>query len=135
MSAPQINISVNKRVPLDISIAEMGVDYTDAAVVCEIRQNPGDTGTPLISLTNASPPAQGMSIEYRPDYEDPEGELPPGASFVRMAISEATLEALPYASDPQKPLILHYDIQITPIVGVKFVFCGGTFQVNPGVTL
>lgn len=135
MSAPQIDLLVNKRVPFDITIPEMGVNYAGAAVSAQVRVSPGDQGTPLVSLSAASPPSQGVSVTYDADYPDPEGQLPDGASIVRIIVSEATLEGIPYGADPAKLIQLHYDVHLTPSGGTKFVFCAGKFIIDPGVTL
>ncbi|UPT53061.1 hypothetical protein [Synechococcus phage Yong-M3-232] len=135
MSAPQINLKADKRVPFDVKIPEMGVNYSGATLLCEIRQFPGDQGAPLVSLSVASPPSEGISVTYDPDYPDPEGQLPNGASIVRLIVSEATLEALPYSGDASKLVELNYDIHITPSGGTKFIFCAGKFIIDPGVTL
>ena len=135
MTPINLDLSASKRVPFDLSIAIMGVDYSGAVLAMQIRTEPGNTATPLIDLTTAAPPAQGLSASYNSGFPDPEEELPNGASTVRIIISEATLEGLPYAGDPAKPLTLFYDIHITPSGGAKQLFCGGRFVVNPGVTL
>lgn len=135
MSAPQIDLLANKRVPFDITIPEMGVNYAGAAVSAQVRVNPGDQGTPLISLSEAAPPSQGVSVTYDADYPDPEGQLPNGASIVRIIVSEATLEGIPYGADPAKLVPLYYDIHLTPSGGTKFLFCEGKFIIDPGVTL
>jgi hypothetical protein len=135
MAAPLIDLSVNKRVPLDITIPEMGSDYSGATLLMHVRTEPGGTGTPLLALSNATPPSQGLSIAYDAAFVDPEGKLPNGASLLRVMINEATLEALPTATDTSKPLVLHYDIHVSRADITKFVFCGGKFIVEPGVTL
>jgi hypothetical protein len=131
----QQDLTVPKRVPLDIEFPEMGVNYTGATMLMHVRSEPGTTGSPIIALSNASPPSQGLSVRYDSDFVDPEGPLPNGASLIRVMIDEATLEGLPLASDAAKPLELFYDIHVTPVGGIKFVFCGGKFLVYPGVTL
>lgn len=134
MAAPQINLTVDKRVPLDITIPEMGVNYTGATLFAEIRAEPGDSGAALVTLNPAAPTAQGLSVTYDPGYVDPEGVLPDGASLVRMIVSETTLEGLAYGADTSDPVALHYDIHLTPSGGTKFVFAAGTFKIDPGVT-
>lgn len=135
MATPAINIPVEKRVPLDVTIPEMGANYTGATLAAEIRALPGDSGSALITLGTTTPPAEGLSVTYDAAYVDPLGELPNGASLVRMLIAESTLEGLAYAADPSQPVVLHYDIHLTPSGGSKFVYARGTFTVNPGVTL
>jgi hypothetical protein len=135
MATKYIPLAVSKRVPLDVTIDEMGVDYTGATLLMHVRTARGGTGTPLLALSNATPPTQGLSVAYSADLIDPEGKLPNGGSSLRIMIDEATLEALPSAVDTSKSLELHYDVHVTPIGSVKFVFCGGEFIVDPGVTV
>ena len=135
MATPAINIPVEKRVPLEVNIPEMGANYTGATLAAEIRTSPGGSGDPVIALATATPPTQGLSVTYDAAFVDPLGELPNGASVVKMLVAETTLEALAYAADPAVPVVLHYDIHLTPDGGTKFVFARGTFTVNPGVTL
>lgn len=135
MATPIVNIPVEKRVPLDITIPEMGANYTGATLAAEVRASPGDTGSAIITLANATPPTEGLSVTYDAAYVDPNGELENGASLVRMLITEDTLEALTLSTPASDPLVLHYDIHLTPSGGTKFVFARGTFTVNPGVTI
>jgi hypothetical protein len=136
MPTPNIPLFAEKRVTFDETIARMGINLTGATLACEIRNRPGDSGTPLITLGNASAPTQGLSISYDSGFPDPLGKLPNGASLLRIIISEATLEGLAYAADPAQIVTLSYDIHVTPSGGgTKFVFASGAFIVNPGVTL
>lgn len=133
-SAPEISFAVPKRVPFDDTIAEMWVDYTGADVLMEVRGEPGGSGDPMLSLAESIAEAEGIEITYDPDYVDPDGGEP-GASLIRIIIDEETLEGLPYGADPEDPVELCYDLQLTPVGGKKFVFCQGRFIVKPGVTL
>lgn len=135
MPTPNIPLFAEKRVTFDETIVRMGINLAGSALSCEIRGRPGDTGSAIISLSSATPPSQGLSIAYNGAFVDPLGKLPPGASLLRIIISEATLEGLAYAADPAQPVVLHYDIHVTPTGGTKFVFASGTFTINPGVTL
>lgn len=135
MADNYIPLTAPKRVPFDVEISELGVDYSGATMLMHIRTEPGGTGDPLIALSNASPPSQGLSVTYDADLVDPEGKLPDGGSKVRIIISEATLEGLPAASPASSPLTLYYDIHLTPVAGFKRVFSGGEFIVTPGVTV
>lgn len=135
MTAPQINFVVKKRVPFDTVIAEMGVDYSGATLTCDVRALPGDQGSAVISLSGASPPAQGLSVVYDPNYPDPDGVLPNGASLIRIIISETTLEGVGYNAETSNSVALYYDIHMTPSGASKFVFCEGKLILEPGVTL
>jgi hypothetical protein len=133
-----IPLTANKRVPFDQTIALMNWDLSGSTLRMEIRNEPGNQGSPLIpALTNQTPPTQGLSVTWDADYPDPDGVLPNGASLIRIMIDETTLEGLSYAVDPSKPLPLDYDIHASrssPSI-TKFVFCGGDFFIDPGVTL
>jgi len=134
-AAVNIPIVAEKRVPFDDNIVEIGVDYSGGAAAMQVRQNPGDQGTPLINLGMIGSGSEGLSLTYDPDYEDPRTGEVVGATILGIKIAEATMEGLPYSGDRSVPLQLHYDIQVTPSGGTKFVFCEGTFTINPGVTL
>ena len=133
-AAPQINIVAPKRVPFDDTIAMMGVDYSSATPLMEIRPEPGGSGTALVSLGASSSGSQGIAITYDADYPDPDGIMADGATIVRIIINETTLEGLSYGADPADDVTLYYDIHLTPSGGKKFVYCAGKFAVMPGVT-
>lgn len=130
---PRIDIAAQKRVPFDDTISIMWQDYSDATPLMHVRTEPGDGGTPLISLGPSSEGGEGIELTYDPAFVDPDGG-DPGATIVRIIIDEATLEGLDYGADPASPVELHYDIHLTPASGKKFVFCGGRFVIHPGVT-
>lgn len=133
MQTAAISIRANKRVPFDDTIALMAFDYSSATFQMQIRNEPGDQGAPLVGL-GAFASGQGISCTYDPEFPDPEdGE--PGASIIRIQIAEATLEGLPYASDPAAERRFFYDLHVTPAGGTKYVFSAGAFVVVPGVTL
>ena len=134
-SIPQINILAPKRVPFDDTIPMMAVDYSGATPLMEIRAEPGDTGSALVSLGLSTSGSEGITVTYDSGYPDPDGLLPDGATVVRIIINETTLESLAYGADPAEDVELFYDIHLAPSGGKKFVFCGGSFTVTPGVTL
>jgi hypothetical protein len=134
MTPATFTLVANKRVPFGAIIAFAGLDYSAAAFSMHIRKEPGDTGTPLISLSGGS----GISVSYETDYEytDEEGVLNQVASSVTyISIAEAAIEALPLNNPANRPLYLAYDLHITPVGGVKFVALQGPFIINPGVTI
>jgi hypothetical protein len=135
-SAPQINIVASKHVPFDDTIPDFRTDYTGATPLMEIRPEPGGTGDPLVSLGASTAGSQGIAISYDPDYAfEYRGITYTGASLIEIIIDEATLEGLAYGADPEDPVVLAYDLHLTPSGGKKFVLCGGAFTINPGVTL
>ena len=118
----------DKRTPFVEAIAFQGLDFTGAAFLMHFRNQPGDTGTPVISLANATAGTQGLSVAVATS-----GGVPTSTLTIR--IDEATMEALPFASPTSEYLILHYDLHITPSGGTKRVWLRGLFYVDPGVTI
>lgn len=132
MVAAQLDIAVFKRVPFADDLAVIGPDYSDAAFSMQIRQRWGDTGSPLLTV--------GVTATYDPAYVyfDPRRKItvgPTPATVLALAVSEATIEALPLAADEEKPLELVYDLHITPSGGVKRVVMAGAFIIYPGSTI
>lgn len=134
-----VNITVYKRVPFggatgdgDIPIA--GVNWASGAFKLEIRALPGDTGTAMLALVTAAAGVQGVSATYDPAYVLPTGAVA-GATIVRIQIDEATIEAFALAVRPSDPLVLAYDLHVTPTGEPKRVICSGSFTVDPGVTI
>lgn len=126
---------VSKRVPWVADLPVEGSDYSGGTFLMEVRQKPGDSGTALLTLGNASAGSQGISAVYDAAYPDPETGEAFGATVFTLRIAEASLEALSLATPADKPVELHYDFHLTPAGGDKFVLCRGTFTYYPGVTL
>lgn len=120
----------------DADIVLLGLDWSAATFAMQIRAAPGDTGTPLVSLTNASAGSQGISATYDAGYLHPITGDAVGASIIRPQIDEATMEGLPVnADDPSQPVVLWWDMHVTPSLIPKLLFSCGKFTVNPGVTI
>lgn len=90
--------------------------------------------TPVITLTNAAAGAQGISATYDAAYVDPRTGATIGATIIRPQIDEATLEGLTYPSDPSSPLVLYYDLLVTPTGEPQRVVCKGTLSIYQGVS-
>lgn len=135
--AAYLDIEAFKRVPFDDDVAIIGEDLSSASFLMHIRAQAGDTGTPLVSLGNASPPTQGVSATYSPTYQYQDGAetITAPASLIRIIIAEATLEALALGTPYDEPVDLFYDLHVTPAGGTKRVQFGGKFILNPGVTI
>lgn len=135
--AAELNISAFKRTPFVDDIADAVNDYTGATFSMHIRNRAGDTGTPLVTLANASAGSQGISVTYDPDYtyEEHGVIVESGASLVLIQIDEASLEALALSNPADSPLVLHYDIHVTPSGEPKRVAYYGQFIIMPGVTV
>lgn len=135
--AAYLDIEAFKRVPFDDDVAIIGENLTGAAFSMQIRAHPGDTGTALVSLSNAAPPTQGISVTYNAAYQYQDGveTITAPASLIRICIAEATLEALALGTPYDEPVDLFYDLHVTPAGGTKRVQFGGKFILNPGVTI
>ncbi|MES2904639.1 MAG: hypothetical protein V4696_10680 [Pseudomonadota bacterium] len=132
--AVELNIvAVSKRVPWVEDLPVEGPDYSGGTFKMEFRQDPGDTGTALVTLNNASAGSEGISATYDADYADPETGEAFGATVFLFHINEATMEGLAVATPTRSPVVLHYDLHVTPSGGTKFVLCYGTFTYMPGV--
>lgn len=132
MTAAQLDIAAYKRVPLADDVVFVGPDYSGAAFAMQIRQHWGDTGAALLTpaLTPTFDPAYTY---YDPRRRQTIGPVP--ATIVAIAIPEASIEALPFAADEEKPLELVYDIHITPSGETKRVAVAGQFIIYPGSTI
>lgn len=133
-------IAVDKRVPWggvsgEADIPVIGVDWSGGTFAMQIRNEPGDSGAALVSLTNASAGAEGFSASFVTDYTDPVSGEEAEATIIRPQINETTLEGLAYGADPSDPVKLFYDIHATVSGLGKFVLMAGTFTIKPGVTL
>jgi hypothetical protein len=134
-AVPQVNIVAQKRVPFDDTIPDFRGDYSGATPLMEIRPDPGGSGDPLVSLGASTAGSEGIAITYDADYAfEYRGVTYTGASLVQIIIDEATLEGLSYGADPADPVVLYYDIHLTPSSATKFVMASGTFTIDPGVT-
>lgn len=117
----------------DADIIEMGVDLTGAAFAMNFATSKGGTPIAGIALSAASVGSQGISVTYDADYVHPETGSVIGASIIRPQIAETALEALTWGSDPSQPLILYFDLLVTPSGGVQTVYCYGRFVLYPGI--
>ena len=126
----------------DQDIVVLGQDWHTATFAMQVRPTPGDTSTPLVSLTNASAGSEGISATYDSGYLYPDGGPDAslvgtvvGATIIRPQINKATLEAIPTAADPSQPQALAYDLHITRSGLPVAQFMQGAFTLNPGVTI
>jgi hypothetical protein len=131
-----------KRVPFlepdGATIVIIGPNWSGATFKMELRNNPGDTGTALLTLNNAAAGSQGISATYASSYSYVDAQGQPAtapATKVLIQIDEATIEALLLGTPPDKPLELVYDLHIAPSGEPKRVYCEGAFTIKPGVTI
>lgn len=106
-------------------------DWSGATFVMAFAATEG--GSAAITLNNAAAGSEGVSASYDASYAHPETGVVIGATTIRAQINEATLEGLTYPSDPGAPLILYYDLLVTPSGEPQRVLCKGTLSVYQGV--
>ena len=133
--AAKLPIYAFKRVPFIDSVAILGPNYTGAAFAMHIRNNTGDTGTPLVPLATAAAGTQGISVTYDASYIYNEAGNTAPASLILIQIDEATLEALTLNNPANEPMVLYYDLHVTPTGQAKRVELLGAFTIYPGVTI
>lgn len=133
------------------TFAFVGLDFTGATFIAQVRLTPDATGSPLVNLaTVGSLASEGICLLYAGTdtitnhiaagriSEVPSGYT--GASSVALSqlgfrINETTMEALPFPAERGDDAILAWDMQITPSGGIKDKYLGGTFTVRAGVTV
>lgn len=116
----------------------VGENFVGGTFLMHIRNNPGDTGTPILTLSGAAPGSQGISVSYDPAYvyvDETGEEVTAPASKVLLRIDEATLEGLTLPTPTDEPANYYYDLHVTPTGGVKRVAAEGAFTIKPGVTI
>lgn len=106
-------------------------DYSGAAFVMTFA--PTEGGTALITLTNQPAGTQGISATYDAGYVHPNTGEVIGATTITPFIAEAALEGLSYPSDPSSPLVLYYDLLVTPSGELQRMLCKGTLSIQQGV--
>jgi len=107
-------------------------DWSGAAFAMTFAATEG--GSALITLTNQTAGTQGMSATYDAGYVHPDTGVVIGATTITPLITEVTLEGLTYPSDPLSPLVLYYDLLVTPSGELQRVMCKGTLSVYQGVS-
>lgn len=139
MLAIEWNFEAFKRVPWggdtgEADFVEAGVDLSGADFRMEIREQLGASATAAIVLTKQAAGTQGISAQYVANYAHPtEGDLGP-ATIIRPYITEANMEGLALASPESADKVWYYDLHVTPVGGLKYVYAYGTFTVKPGAT-
>lgn len=138
--ALELPITAYKRVPWggasgDGDLWIQSVDWSAGTPKMELREEPGGTGTALVTLNAAAAGSQGISLSYDATYVSPTTGAVVGGTRLRCQIDEATIEALLTPADPAEDLVLYYDIHITPPTLPKMVAASGTFTIKPGVTV
>lgn len=106
-----------------------GVNWEAGNVVLTFCDAPG--GAAKITLTNQAAGVQGIALTYDPEFVAPDGSAI-GGTRMRPQIDEATLEALEWGPDPKAPLVLYYDLLVTPPAEAQQALFYGTFTLYPG---
>jgi hypothetical protein len=101
------------------------VNLTGATLAMQVRLTRDTPGAPLISLTNQTSPAEGISVSVTTVDGLP-------LSTIEIRINETTMEGLPAASELGDDLELFWDMHITPSGGTKAVWAEGPFIVKGG---
>jgi hypothetical protein len=118
----------------DLDILRLGRDWSGAAFVLTLRPAEGGTGSALVTLTNQSAGTQGISATYDAGETDPDTGLVVGGTTIVPQIDEATMEALSWGSTPtDEPLVLSYDLLVTPSGEPQRQVLFGSFTIYPGV--
>lgn len=114
-------------------IVRLGVDWSGASFKMTFAPSKGGTPISAMTLVGASAASQGISAAYDAAYVHPTTGAVVGATTIRPQIDEATMEALTWPADVTAPLVLYYDLLVTPSGQPQQVFCFGTFTIQPGV--
>lgn len=130
--AGKLDIYANRYQPFSYLIDAPGLDFTGATMAMQVREYPDAQGAPLLDLSNATPPAQGLSVSVAMD-----GEGIPTSTF-RIIINETTIEGLvapPVGfNDCGNDVTLYYDLVITGGGYPKTRWAQGKFIILAGVT-
>lgn len=114
-------------------IVKLGVDWTGASFLMSFASAKGATPIAGVTLNNAVAGSQGISLTYDAEYVHPSTGAVVGATIIRPFIPEASLEALTWGAVASDPLILFYDLLVTPSGQPQQVFCFGKFTLQPGI--
>lgn len=132
MKPGTLPLTVYRNVPYIEAIRFRALDFTGGTFAMQVRPIPGATGTPLISLTNATAGTQGLSVVVTE-------ESGVDISTITVQIDEATIDAiLPAASNGLRAgddVVLYYDLLITATGITKSRWLQGTLTISEGVTI
>lgn len=117
----------------DADIIMFGPDYSGASFVLALATSPGGS-TLSTPITDAPAGSQGISATFENPFTHPvSGEIG-SATIIRPQIDEATLEAIDWGETPaSEPLVLYYDLLMTPVGAPQRAICFGTFTIYPGI--
>ncbi|MCC4295863.1 hypothetical protein [Brevundimonas aurantiaca] len=124
----RLDLTVQRWTPFVYQIAFEGLDFTGATMAMQVRLYRDAPGVPLISLTNAAPNAQGLSVSVANNG----GEM---TSTLQIRINETTAETLLLnAGKPGDDIALVYDLHITAGGFPKSRWVEGSLIIRAGAT-
>jgi hypothetical protein len=130
MQTGRRDLVANRWEPFIHTIDIVGVDYSAATFLAQVRAVKDSGGLPLVALsTVGSVGTEGITVT---GTTTDAGGIPTTSISIR--INEATVEALPEPAELGDDVTLYWDMQVTPSGGNKFRMLEGTFTVHAGVT-
>lgn len=154
MNSPgRYDIGADRWVACIRNLSFVGVDFTGATFIAQVRLTPDAPGAALVDLSTVlTSSAEGVRLVYGGTdtvanhiaaermtgaMAEAAGLEPADAvalSQVGLRINETTMEGLPFPDERGDDLALAWDMHITPSGGVKDKWIGGTFTVRAGAT-
>jgi hypothetical protein len=149
ISPGRYDISADRWVACIRTFSFVGLNFTGAAFLSQVRLYPDIGGTPLVALANAAANAEGVSVlgvttstvqahiaagrlsEVPPGYELTDTVT---VSQVQLRINETTMEGLPFPAERGDDATFAWDMHITPSGGTKDKYLGGDFICRAGAT-
>lgn len=129
MESPgRLDFGADRFTPFIRTLTFRGIDLTGAVMVAQVRSRK-DGGALYADLeTVLTANTEGLRLVSAGTVE---GVV---TSEVYMRINEATMEAMPYATERGDDHPIWWDMHITPAGSVKQKYLYGTFTVRAGVT-
>lgn len=150
ISPGRYDIAADRWVACIRTFSFVGLNFTGATFIAQVRLYPDASGSPLVDLATVTlSTAEGIRLIYGGTdtvaNHIAAGRLetvPTGytsASSVALSqvgfrINETTMEGLPFPEERGNDAVLAWDMHITPSGGIKDKYLGGTFTVRAGVT-
>ena len=131
MTPGTLPLTVQRGTPFVYRIDFPGLDLTSAGLAAQVRLYRDQPGAPMISLINAQPLAEGLSVMTISEAGVP-------TSTLQIRINETTIEGLlPFPQnglEPAEPVKLAWDLHLTISPVGKRRWIEGPFTISPGVT-
>lgn len=124
------DLAVYRGAPWRFALGIRGYDLTGAALKMQVRSYPDAPDPALLTLNKVTTLVQGLFLDIAAGT--------PVTSTIVLSIDEATItDLLPFPSngaEPGEPVVLAYDLLVTPAGGLKTRWFEGAFSIFPGVT-